>query len=415
MSKLKVKNVGPIKMGYSDDDGFIEFKGVTLFIGNQGSGKSTIAKLFSTLCWIEKALVRGDFTENYVVQYNRFKKKHLAYQNLGNYLNEDSYVEYIGNAYRFIYENNQFNVFPTTQNNSNYSFPKIMYVPAERNFVSSVDRPDLVKRLPLPLYTFMDEYEEAKQQIGDAMELPIGNVAFEYKKQNKKSYLVGKDYSVELLEASSGFQSMVPLVLVTRHLSNVIKNKTNETRKEISREEEEKIRKAVGKMFEGKSISEEVLRVVLEKISARFKYESFINVVEEPEQNLYPLSQKMILFELLKYRNENINNKLILTTHSPYMINYLTLAVKANSLIEKSPYYKGINDFKSELEKIIPFQSAINSNDLVIYELNEEGQIVKLGNYNGLPSDENYLNQKMAETNELFANLLEIEDLCQIS
>ena len=267
MVKLKVKHVGPIKNGFDSPDGFLEFKGVTLFIGNQGSGKSTIAKLFSTLSWIEKALVRGDFTDRYVMQYNRFKK-HLAYQNLSNYIDSDSYIEYIGNAFRMVYENNQFNVHPATPVH-NYSFPKIMYVPAERNFVSSVDRPDLVKRLPLPLYTFMDEYEEAKQQNNDTFRLPIGDVSFEYKKQSKKSFIVGSDYNIELLEASSGFQSMVPLVLVTHHLSNIIKNKVSETRKGISREEEEKIRKTVAKMIEGKTISEDVLKVVLENISSR--------------------------------------------------------------------------------------------------------------------------------------------------
>ncbi|MBL4649786.1 MAG: AAA family ATPase, partial [Aureispira sp.] len=71
MAKLKVRNVGPIREGLKSNNGFIDFKGVTLFIGNQGSGKSTIAKLFSTLSWLEKALVRKDFTENYITKYNR--------------------------------------------------------------------------------------------------------------------------------------------------------------------------------------------------------------------------------------------------------------------------------------------------------------------------------------------------------
>lgn len=177
MAKIRIQNVGPIKAGFTKGDGFLEIKGVTVFIGNQGSGKSTVAKLFSTLSWIEKALVRGDFTDKYVMQYNRFKK-HLAYQNLSNYINVNSFIEYVGEAFRLVFENNQFHVYPNAQGN-NYSFPKIMYVPAERNFVSSMDRPDLVKRLPLPLYTFMDEYEDAKQRLIESEKLPIGNVSFE--------------------------------------------------------------------------------------------------------------------------------------------------------------------------------------------------------------------------------------------
>ena len=406
MAKLKIRNVGPIKSGYTSPDGFLEIKGITVFIGNQGSGKSTVAKLFSTLSWIEKALIRGDFTDKYVKQYNRFKKKHLAYQNLSNYLTDDSYIEYLGDAYRLVYEQGQFQVYPTS-NDSPYSFPKIMYVPAERNFVSSVDRPDLIKRLPLPLYSFMDEYEEAKQRLTKVERLPVGNVAFEYKKNSKKSFLVGDHYQLELLEASSGFQSLVPLVLVTRHLSEVIKNKSSETRKEISREEEEKIRKTVNKALENQNISEDVLRVVLEKLSSRFKYESFINVVEEPEQNLYPESQKHILYELLKYKNENTSNKLLITTHSPYLINYISIAVKANEL---KGQLKTL-DQETQLAKVIPKASTINPNELVIYQLDEtDGSIHKLSDFEGIPSDKNFLNQSLAEGNELFDQLLDIEE-----
>jgi predicted ATPase len=411
MAKLKVRNVGPIKSGYNSPDGFMEIKGVTVFIGNQGSGKSTIAKLFSTLSWIEKALIRGDFTDKFVVLYNRFKNKHLAYQNISNYLNDDSYIEYIGSAFRFLYKDNQFSVHKIDQSNS-YSFPKIMYIPAERNFVSSVDKPDLIKRLPLPLYTFMDEYEEAKQQITDAVNLPIGNVSFEYKKHSKKSFLIGDGYNIELLEASSGFQSMVPMILVTRYLSEISKNKVHESRKEISRDEGEKIRKTVSLMFQNNSISEDVMRAVLERLSSQFKYQCFINVVEEPEQNLFPTSQKEILFELLKVKNENSNNKLIMTTHSPYLINYLTLCVKAESVYKtlKEKGYKLSDPQLTETNDIVPMSSTVKSNDLVIYELDEkDGCIRLLPDYKGLPSDENKLNDNLEDSNELFAQLLEIQ------
>jgi hypothetical protein len=43
-------------------------------MGNQGTGKSTIAKIFSTLSWIEKALTRGNFTDDYLLRYKRFIK-----------------------------------------------------------------------------------------------------------------------------------------------------------------------------------------------------------------------------------------------------------------------------------------------------------------------------------------------------
>ena len=63
MSRIKIENFGPIKAGCIATDGWIDIKKVTLFIGNQGSGKSTVAKVISTFTWIEKALIRGDFNK----------------------------------------------------------------------------------------------------------------------------------------------------------------------------------------------------------------------------------------------------------------------------------------------------------------------------------------------------------------
>ena len=146
MAKLKIRNVGPIKVGLESNNGFIDFKGVTVFIGNQGSGKSTIAKLFSTLSWLEKALVRKDFTEDYITKYNRFQKKFLAYQNIHNYLTPESYIEYIGDAYSLKYTKGQ--LYVKRLKEVSYSFPKIMYVPAERNLVSSIERLEKIKNLP---------------------------------------------------------------------------------------------------------------------------------------------------------------------------------------------------------------------------------------------------------------------------
>ncbi len=47
---------------------------------------------------------------------------------------------------------------------------------------------------------------------------------------------------------------------------------------------------------------------------------------------------------------------------------------------------------------------------LFIYELNDaSGEIIKLPDYKGLPSDENFLNDSLAESNQLFTQLQEID------
>lgn len=54
MSRIKIKNFGPLKETVSAMDGWIDIEKVTVFTGNQGSGKSTVAKLVSTFTWMER-------------------------------------------------------------------------------------------------------------------------------------------------------------------------------------------------------------------------------------------------------------------------------------------------------------------------------------------------------------------------
>ena len=131
-------------------------------------------------------------------------------------------------------------------------------------------------------------------------------------------------------------------------------------------------------------MSEDIRRVLLEKLSARFEYSCFINIVEEPEQNLFPSSQKEILFNLLEAKNKVESNKLIITTHSPYIVNFITLAIKGKMVLDK---VENNIDLEEKLTGIIPLQSTISANQVSIYQLQDNGTIQKLDDYNGLPDD----------------------------
>lgn len=421
MSKIKINNFGPIKQGYQDNDGWIEIKKVTLFIGNQGSGKSTVAKLITTFLWIEKALTRGDYNKKWFTRKNKLKNQFLTYFRLENYFpsandKNQPYIEYLGDSFHIIFENGVLNIEEIK--GKKYPLPQIMYVPAERNFISYVKNTKELKIASDSLREFLTEFEKAKEEIKSTIKLPINNVDLEYDKLNDVLNIKGKvkdsDYKVRLIDASSGFQSIVPLYLVSSYLSNSVKKQSLKQSEPMSADELDRFKKNAEEILSNNNLTYEQQRVALSILSSKFNKTAFVNIVEEPEQNLFPSSQRELLNALLDFNNMNEGNKLIMTTHSPYLINYLTHSVKAYIVNEKINKSANKSDLAEKLNKIVPLKSLINPKDWAIYELDEtDGSIIKLDNYKDLPSDENYLNDSLGKSNDIFINLLEIEDLCK--
>jgi len=415
MSKLKIMNFGPIKNGFDNNGNkFVEIKKTTVFIGNQGTGKSTIAKLFSTLTWLEKALVRGNIDKKDLTTYKRFQKKYCAYQNIHNYFRKNTFIEYIGEAYKFKYDNEIFTI-SELGNKSSYLLPKIMYVPAERNFVSAVSQPEKLKYIPQTLFTFLDEYQRSVEEIESNIKLPINDLTFKFDKKKNVTKLVGTDYELLLSEASSGIQSFVPLYIVSKNLAEGINSETDYSKNKNNLEEIQKIRKKLQEIISNEGLPDLLKNQAINLIAEIYNNDCFINVVEEPEQNLYPTSQKAVISSLIEYNNLNNGNELVITTHSPFIINYLTLLIKAKDILDKAKtkYSDRISEVENEFNSIVPIKSLVDKDDYAIYQMTELGEIVLLDKYNGLPSDENFLNQNLAELNYDFSDLLELEDKWQ--
>ena len=396
MSSIIIQHFGAIKMHNAP----IEIKKVTFFIGNQGSGKSSVAKLIATFMWIEKALVRGDYDKKWFKRKNRFLITFLPYHRIENYLKENTFIQYKGEAYIITYEN-KFLKFEERKNN-NYSLPQIMYVPSERNFIAYVKKPKELKLSSDALKEFLTEFDNSKEIVKNLL-LPINDVILDYDKLNDTLSLKGEDYKIKLTEASSGFQSFAPIYIVSNYLVNTIK-KDSGIKVSMSGEEINRFRKEIEQLYKDKHLSDEQKRIAISVLPQKFNKTSFVNIVEEPEQNLFPTSQRDMLYSLLKINNEISANKLIITTHSPYLVNYVSVAVEAGKL------KKGVTVEKEEqLNKIVPISSVVNSDDLAIYQLNEKGSVELLESYEGIPSDENFLNDEIGRTNELFADLLDLQ------
>ena len=233
--------------------------------------------------------------------------------------------------------------------------------------------------------------------------IPIDGFSVHYDKLNKITWLHGKDYRLRLHEAASGLQSVIPLVVVSIYLSLMVEKGESH---EMSAEELDKLQREVNNILEDKNLTEALRRILIERINRRYKNECFLNIVEEPEQNLFPLSQRDVLHKLLTVFNANTLNGLIITTHSPYIIDELSLAVKAGAVMEKGAG----QDIEEAVEKVLPVTSCLNADQLSVYEIKDDGCVVELPNYDGLPSDDNFLNASLMESNERFNQLLEIED-----
>ena len=421
MSQIKVKNFGPIKSGFAENNGFIDIRKITVFIGNQGTGKSSIAKLISTLSWLEKQLYRRNLEIKYVTNYNRFVKTYCNYHNLKNYFLPETEIKYVGNAFYFSFEDGKlnidpiettllYNIFITNNSPKEYIVPKIMYVPAERNFFSVVKEAEKVKGLPQSLSTFFEELERSQQELSESLTLPVGDIKLEFDQKNNTLNIIGSDYKLNISESSSGFQSFIPLFLVSRNIALSIGQNKDSSQNELSGEEQQRLKIEIERILSNDNLSEEVKKAALEVLSSKYKNECFLNIVEEIEQNLFPKSQKDVLYKLLEFANLTEGNTLILTTHSPYIINYLTLAIKGYQVLQKIIDLPNSNLLKEQLENIVPQVSCVCDEDSIVYELTETGEIIKLSTYEGLPTDENYLNSFLAETNNLFDDLLEIEE-----
>ena len=430
MAKLKIRNFGPIQKGFSENDGFLEISPVTVICGNQATGKSTIAKLYSTCAWLEKKVDSGEFPKKIT---KTFFKELLAYHKIDCYIKKETEILYIGEACKITYLDSKISI--DSIKDADYIRPKIVYIPAERNFCTAIENASSLKGLAKDTFDFLSDYMIAANSLKNSKyKLPLNGYEYRYDSKTNTSYVAddAKDYEIDIVNASSGLQSLSPMALTSAYYSQFIADdKTSNT--EFSFDQERRWKEGMNKignqynipenslqflsdaLAQYKNKTEGVVKLETERDKTIYKWliriinSRFINVVEEPEQNLYPESQAEVLYYLLQCFNtqrynttEKIENKLLITTHSPYILGYLTQSAKAAELLAKGVPEK-------EIEKIIPVKAAVPGEKIHIYETKSDGSIKLLEPYENLPSDDNELNKALEEQNDSFSDLLELE------
>lgn len=355
--RLIAKAFGPIK------DLDITFQKVTVFIGDQGIGKSCVAKLFSMFKWLEKALTQKKYTPNYFEQHNRFIKKLCAYHRIETFISEESYIRFEGHIYNFTFDKG-FSIEETELVPEGVS--KIMYIPAERSIVSVAEnKPKLLKELPDSSEAFYDEFVNAKKHFQNGFQLPFENLRFEYDALNDASWICGENYKVRILNASSGIQSALPMCIVTEYLTQKI---TNKEENKLSKEEKDKLEKRVAEIM-SMDVAETIKDMMIRQLSAMSVYNSLINIVEEPELSLFPTSQMHVLFSIIANNTAASNNMLVLTTHSPYSLAIINLMIMGGKAFKHAT-----ETTQKDILKILPPKYHLDPNDVAVYRLDHTSE-----------------------------------------
>lgn len=355
--RLIVKNFGPIK------NLDISFKKITLFIGDQGTGKSCVAKLFSVFKWLEKDLMMKRHSINYYLKDDKFHTMLCPYHRIDSFINNNTEIYYQGDLYTFDYKDRTFQI--SDNGSENIYLNKIMYVPAERLILSVAEnKQKLIKELPDSCATFSEELNSAKDFYKNGYDLPFGNLHYKYSSLNGVSYIWGNEYKdspILLRNASSGIQSALPLCLVSDYLSEKIRLQEDV---KLSPKEQKKIDDEVAEIMNNKSYSKSVRESRLKLLSQKSSYRGFVNIVEEPELNLFPQSQMDVIYRLVRNNSVSKRNMMVLTTHSPYLLAILNMLILAGKT-----YELGDDVIKKSLENVLPHSYHINPNDVAVYRL----------------------------------------------
>jgi predicted ATPase len=91
-----------------------------------------------------------------------------------------------------------------------------------------------------------------------------------------------------------------------------------------------------------------------------------LRIIEEPEAHLFPVAQKQLIELLALMINQNNDNQLIITTHSPYVLTVFNNLLFANRVVEKNP------STQSEVAQIIPQDSWLSAKDFSAYSLGNQ-------------------------------------------
>ena len=338
--KLSIQNFGALKNAELNEIGQVLF-----LIGESGSGKSTILKLLSMCRWIYK--------QQNIRCYLRYAgvSKMSYFHNVNEYLKSSGILDYMKPTTLINYErdgvaieiraSNPFNpkapaeMDATEPSVDNMCLEKVSFICEKRNILSDIlANKESMHPTSFYLRDLHKELEKAWQEVRE-MEISVVDANLRTKEIGGKEVLVveGKSdndeesYSIRLEEASSGIQSSVPLDMLltyyTRHF-------------DLDRSLNTAVLNFLSRIDELKHFRPDWNVGEIGKKSIDIH-------IEEPEMCLFPSNQLRLFNRILSMTMMDEHPFVIrtaITTHSPYLLNYLNLLFKA---YDKETRYEGVN------------------------------------------------------------------------
>lgn len=322
---LIIKHFGPIK-----EVNLEEVKPFTFFIGESGSGKSTILKVLALMRHMYKQLnLRSYLKLGNVIDktIDLSMGEYLRNGGMNDYVTEKTELSYTKGDYEIKYTIKGLEGTRKVIPASDLSLEKISFLSDKRAAIASLlaNNSDGAA-LGFYLQETFKDFKEAAEQI-KKIEMPFLNVRYYEKKalNGVRQFYIGNmddTYGIHFEDASSGIQTMTPLTLIAEYYSKYF---------DIVKEFNRSIVELLGRNDSLASFKHDMN---VGDITNR----SIHLIIEEPELSLFPKAQRSAINMLVrKCLNANTEMTLAIATHSPYIINHLNLLLKAfdkNVLIE---------------------------------------------------------------------------------
>lgn len=401
MKHLVIHNIGPIK------DADIDLKRFNFIIGPQSSGKSTVAKVLSTCCWVEKE-VATMMDADAIADSVSFKSLMVDFHKMVDYFGVDSEILYETEIIKILLKGNDFSV--ALKDQKAYHREKICYVPSERN---SAVLPELqgFEFGQTNLKSFLFDWFNAREFYKEDNKTTILDLGVKYfydpnelKYKDRIEHINGETYQIPLGGASSGLQSVVPLQIMMQYYSGryfetydvktsfdsdakqqAIRRKLTDVvvlmelfKDEYSFENRSQLIKKANDLLHNNDLeAKRLLELYREEVTRLTVPVRTLFIVEEPEQNLYPFTQMELLETIVNFCSGERKHGCTITTHSPFILNYL------NVLIAR--YYKGLQG-----------KAVLNPDELGVFATGD-GRLIDLMQVNSITHEKSVNAEDLVE------------------